>query len=61
MEPGVNCNAAIEAGLREGTDHKGSEVRLVSGKTMRARLWPGQGASPEWWDWQSAGAYHWER
>eukprot|EP00973_Karenia_brevis_P052061 7231367-Karenia_brevis.AAC.1 len=61
MEPGVNCNAAIEAVLREGADHKGSEVRLVSGKTMMARPWPGQGASPERWAWQSALAYHWER
>eukprot|EP00973_Karenia_brevis_P079111 10977078-Karenia_brevis.AAC.1 len=28
---------------------------------MRARPWPRQGASPEWWDWRSFLAYHWER
>eukprot|EP00973_Karenia_brevis_P032957 4549414-Karenia_brevis.AAC.1 len=46
--------------LCEGADHKGSDVRLVSGEMMRARPWPRQGASPEWWEWQVAIAYRWK-
>eukprot|EP00973_Karenia_brevis_P018570 2546271-Karenia_brevis.AAC.1 len=35
LELGMNYNAAMGAVLCEGADHKGSDVRLVSGEMMR--------------------------
>jgi len=44
-----------------GTTHRGSDVRLDIGTLMRPLVWPRKPLRVDWWLWQTAFTWQWER
>lgn len=59
--PGNHSIPQMHAALLRRVNHTGSDIRISSGTVMNPRAYPRQSVPAEWWLWQKAFAYRWQR